>query len=116
MVEGADTADYTGIDIAIFSAGGATSKTLAPKVAAAGAIVVDNSSAWRMGPDVRHSAFITNSTDNDVVLELRQRGHARVEDRVRCWKATGMLNPPFEDYVRNQAWTAITLLASCLLT
>jgi aspartate-semialdehyde dehydrogenase len=42
----------TGIDIALFSAGGATSKALAPKYAAAGAVVIDNSSAWRMDPDV----------------------------------------------------------------
>ena len=51
-VEDADTADLSGIDIAIFSAGGATSKALAPKFAAAGAIVIDNSSAWRMDPEV----------------------------------------------------------------
>jgi aspartate-semialdehyde dehydrogenase len=52
VVEDADTADYTGIDIALFSAGGSTSKVLAPRVAAQGAIVIDNSSAWRMDPDV----------------------------------------------------------------
>ena len=51
-VEDAATADYTGLDIALFSAGGGTSKELAPKVAAQGVIVVDNSSAWRMDPDV----------------------------------------------------------------
>ena len=51
-VEDAATADFSGIDIALFSAGGATSKALAPTVAAAGAVVVDNSSAWRMDPDV----------------------------------------------------------------
>ncbi|MEI2654028.1 MAG: aspartate-semialdehyde dehydrogenase [Microthrixaceae bacterium] len=51
-VEDAATADFAGLDIALFSAGGATSKELAPKVAAAGAIVIDNSSAWRMDPDV----------------------------------------------------------------
>jgi aspartate-semialdehyde dehydrogenase len=51
-VEDAATADYSGLDIALFSAGGATSKELAPKVAAQGPIVVDNSSAWRMVPDV----------------------------------------------------------------
>ena len=51
-VEDAATADYSGLDIALFSAGGATSKELAPKVAAAGVTVVDNSSAWRMDPDV----------------------------------------------------------------
>jgi aspartate-semialdehyde dehydrogenase len=52
VVEDAATADFAGLDIALFSAGGATSKEIAPKVAAAGAIVVDNSSAWRMDPDV----------------------------------------------------------------
>jgi aspartate-semialdehyde dehydrogenase len=51
-VEDAATADYSGLEIALFSAGGATSKELAPKVAAAGVTVVDNSSAWRMDPDV----------------------------------------------------------------
>ncbi len=51
-VEDAATADYTGLDIVIFSAGGSTSKALAPKVAAAGAVVIDNSSAWRMDPEV----------------------------------------------------------------
>ena len=52
VVEDAATADPSGIDIALFSAGGATSKALAPVFAAAGAIVIDNSSAWRMDPDV----------------------------------------------------------------
>jgi aspartate-semialdehyde dehydrogenase len=51
-VEDAATADYRGLDIVLFSAGGATSRELAPTVAAAGATVVDNSSAWRMDPDV----------------------------------------------------------------
>jgi aspartate-semialdehyde dehydrogenase len=51
-IEDAATADPTGLDIALFSAGGATSKELAPKFAAAGVTVIDNSSAWRMDPDV----------------------------------------------------------------
>jgi len=51
-VEDAATADFAGLDIALFSAGGATSKALAPRVAAAGAVVIDNSSAWRRDPDV----------------------------------------------------------------
>ena len=51
-VEDATTADPSGLDIALFSAGGSTSKELAPKFAAAGATVIDNSSAWRMDPDV----------------------------------------------------------------
>src|SRR4051794_13780410 len=51
-VEDAATADFTGLDIVLFSAGKGSSKELAPKVAAAGAVVIDNSSAWRMDPDV----------------------------------------------------------------
>ncbi|MFF2162133.1 aspartate-semialdehyde dehydrogenase [Streptomyces sp. NPDC058175] len=51
-VEDASTADYTGLDIVIFSAGGSTSKALAEKVAAQGGVVIDNSSAWRKDPEV----------------------------------------------------------------
>ena len=51
-VEDAETADYGGLALALFSAGGAASKRLAPRAAEAGGIVVDNSSAWRMDPDV----------------------------------------------------------------
>src|SRR4051794_11157537 len=51
-VEDADTADFSGLDFALFSAGKTASLALAPRVAAAGAIVIDNSSAWRMDPDV----------------------------------------------------------------
>src|ERR1700761_4353443 len=51
-VEDAETADVTGLDIAIFSAGATASRALAPRFAGAGATVVDNSSAWRMDPDV----------------------------------------------------------------
>ncbi|MFB6393662.1 aspartate-semialdehyde dehydrogenase [Polymorphospora lycopeni] len=51
-VEDAETADYGGLDIVLFSAGKGTSKQLAPKVVAAGAVVIDNSSAWRMDPEV----------------------------------------------------------------
>ncbi|MGY1455837.1 aspartate-semialdehyde dehydrogenase [Streptomyces sp. SS8] len=51
-VEDAATADYTGLDVVLFSAGGSTSKALAPKVAAAGPVVIDNSSAWRLDPEV----------------------------------------------------------------
>ncbi|MBK8867277.1 MAG: aspartate-semialdehyde dehydrogenase [Dermatophilaceae bacterium] len=52
VVEDAATADPTGLDIAIFSAGATTSRALAPSFAAAGVTVIDNSSAWRMDPDV----------------------------------------------------------------
>ena len=51
-VEDAALADPTGLDIALFSSGATSSKELAPKFAAAGVTVIDNSSAWRMDPDV----------------------------------------------------------------
>jgi aspartate-semialdehyde dehydrogenase len=51
-VEDASTADYSGLDIVLFSAGKGSSKELAPRVAEAGAVVIDNSSAWRMDPEV----------------------------------------------------------------
>jgi aspartate-semialdehyde dehydrogenase len=51
-VEDAATADASGVDIALFSAGATSSRQLAPRFAAAGALVIDNSSAWRMDPDV----------------------------------------------------------------
>ncbi|MCC6855134.1 MAG: aspartate-semialdehyde dehydrogenase [Microbacteriaceae bacterium] len=52
VVEDAATADPTGLDIAIFSAGATTSKAQAPRFAEAGVLVIDNSSGWRMDPDV----------------------------------------------------------------
>jgi len=51
-VEVAENGAFEGVDIAFFSAGGDASLELAPKAAKAGAIVVDNSSAWRMDPTV----------------------------------------------------------------
>ena len=51
-VEDMATADFDDLDVAIFSAGKGASREYAPKVAAAGATVVDNSSCWRMDPDV----------------------------------------------------------------
>jgi aspartate-semialdehyde dehydrogenase len=51
-VEDAATADYSGLDIVLFSAGKGTARELAPRVAEAGAVVIDNSSAFRMDPQV----------------------------------------------------------------
>src|SRR5678815_5192345 len=51
-VEDAETADPSGLDIALFSAGATMSRVQAPRFAAAGAIVIDNSSAFRKDPDV----------------------------------------------------------------
>lgn len=52
VVEDTETADPTGLDIAIFSAGATLSKAQAPRFAAAGVTVIDNSSGWRMDPEV----------------------------------------------------------------
>src|SRR3954447_26920922 len=51
-VEDAAIADPSGLDIALFSSGATSSRELAPRFAAAGVTVIDNSSAWRMDPDV----------------------------------------------------------------
>jgi aspartate-semialdehyde dehydrogenase len=67
-VEDASTADISDLDIAIFSAGGSTSKALAPKYAAAGVVVVDNSSAWRMDPDVPLVVSEVNPEAIDLAL------------------------------------------------
>ena len=69
VVEDAATADPSGLDIALFSAGGATSRALAPKFAAAGAVVVDNSSAWRMDPDV---PLVVSEVNPAAVREARK--------------------------------------------
>jgi aspartate-semialdehyde dehydrogenase len=68
-VEDAATADPTGLDIAIFSAGGATSKVQAPRFAAAGVTVIDNSSAWRRDPDV---PLIVSEVNPQALGEMRK--------------------------------------------
>ena len=52
IVEDAATADYRNVDIALMSAGKVASRELAPHLAGVGAVVIDNSSAWRMDPEV----------------------------------------------------------------
>ncbi|WP_299446787.1 aspartate-semialdehyde dehydrogenase [uncultured Phycicoccus sp.] len=66
-VEDTATADFSGLDIALFSAGGATSKEWAPRVAEAGAVVIDNSSAWRRDPDVPLVVAEVNPDDLDTI-------------------------------------------------
>ena len=65
VVEDVATADFSGIDIAIFSAGATASREYAPKFAAAGAVVVDNSSAWRKDPEVPLVVSQVNPDDVD---------------------------------------------------
>jgi aspartate-semialdehyde dehydrogenase len=68
-VEDAATADPSGLDIALFSVGSATSKVQASRFAAAGATVVDNSSAWRMDPDV---PLVVSEVNPEAVADARK--------------------------------------------
>ena len=69
IVEDAETADPTGLDVAIFSAGATMSKVQAPRFAAAGVLVVDNSSAWRMDPDV---PLVVSEVNPHAMAEARK--------------------------------------------
>jgi aspartate-semialdehyde dehydrogenase len=68
-VEDAAAADPTGLDIALFSAGASTSRALAPRYAEAGAVVVDNSSAFRMDPDV---PLVVSEVNPEAIREARK--------------------------------------------
>ncbi|GAB2870801.1 aspartate-semialdehyde dehydrogenase [Nocardioides pacificus] len=68
-VEDAATADPSGLDIALFSAGATTSRALAPKFAEAGVTVVDNSSAFRMDPDV---PLVVSEVNPGAIAEARK--------------------------------------------
>lgn len=64
----------------------------------------------------RFQVFITDQTEADLAqLELRHRGHARVENRIRCAKDTGLENFPFHDFRPNQVWLELVLAAQDLL-
>ncbi len=67
VVENAAEADYTGLGIVIFSAGATTSRAIAEKVADQGAIVIDNSSAWRMHPEV---PLVVPEANADALLDI----------------------------------------------
>ena len=70
-VEDAATADPSGLDIALFSAGATTSRALAPVFAAAGVTVVDNSSAFRMDPDV---PLVVSEVNPDAMASVIEAG------------------------------------------
>ena len=68
-VEDAALADPSGLDIALFSAGAAASRELAPKFAATGAMVIDNSSAFRMDPDV---PLVVSEVNPEAIADARK--------------------------------------------
>ena len=63
--------DFTGWDICLMSAGGATSKEWSPKIAAQGCVVIDNSSQWRSDPDV---PLIVPEVNPDAVMGYKKKG------------------------------------------
>jgi aspartate-semialdehyde dehydrogenase len=69
VVEDVETADPTGLDIALFSAGATGSRAQAPRFAAAGVLVIDNSSAWRMDPDV---PLVVSEVNPHAIAEARK--------------------------------------------
>ncbi len=69
VVEDAAAADPHGLDVALFSAGAGTSRALAPAYAAAGVTVVDNSSAWRLDPEV---PLVVSEVNPEAVREARK--------------------------------------------
>jgi aspartate-semialdehyde dehydrogenase len=69
VVEDAETADPTGLDIALFSAGATGSRAQAPRFAAAGVTVIDNSSAWRMDPDV---PLVVSEVNPEAIKDARK--------------------------------------------
>ena len=70
VVEDASEADPHGLDVVLFSAGATTSRALAEKYANAGAMVIDNSSAWRMNPDV--PLIVSEVNPEDVALAKKR--------------------------------------------
>ncbi len=62
---------FDGVEIALFSAGGGTSKRYAPAAAAAGCVVIDNSSAWRMDPDV---PLVVPEVNADAIAQHAKKG------------------------------------------
>jgi aspartate-semialdehyde dehydrogenase len=70
-VKALDQYDFSDVDICLMSAGGAVSKEHSPKIAAQGAVVIDNSSTWRMDPDV---PLIVPEVNADAIAGFRKKG------------------------------------------
>ncbi len=70
-VKALDHYDFSDVDICLMSAGGSVSLEWSPKIAAAGAVVIDNSSAWRMDPDV---PLVVPEVNADALSGFRKKG------------------------------------------
>src|SRR5215207_4669958 len=69
-VKAIDNYDFSDVDICLMSAGGTISKEWSPKIAAKGAVVIDNSSAWRMDPDV---PLVVPEVNADALAGFRKK-------------------------------------------
>jgi len=83
VVEDAATADVSGLDVALFSAGATSSRELAPRFAAAGAMVIDNSSAFRMDPEV---PLIVSEVNPEEI----RNAHKRIIANTNCTTMAAM--------------------------
>ena len=64
----------------------------------------------------RFQVFITDQDDHDIAyLEALHRSHARIEDRIRCGKQTGLRNLPFRDFASDEVWLELVLMATDLM-
>lgn len=107
--EGADVCELTGLDLSRWPAG--TRAICRREEPHAGAQLT-----FTDLDGYRFQVFITDHDDPDIAyLEARHRGHARVEDRIRCAKDTGMRNLPFQSFAANSVWLLLVQTAQDLL-
>jgi len=88
VVEDAETADLSGIDIALFSAGAATSRVQVPRFAEAGAVVIDNSSAFRKDPEI--PLIVSEVNPEDVAKALAVNGGRNIIANPNCTTMAAM--------------------------
>ena len=107
--EGAQVAELTGLDLKTRPSG--TRAIVRREEPHPGAqFTLFDGEGWR------YQVFICDSTDPDIsYLEGRHRGHARVEDRIRCAKDTGLRRLPFPEFENNACWVELVLMAQDLL-
>ncbi len=87
IVEDAETADPSGLDVALFSAGAATSRVQAPRFAAAGAVVIDNSSAFRQDPAI---PLVVSEVNPGAIDSVLAPGAARIIANPNCTTMAAM--------------------------
>ena len=107
--EGAQVAELTGLDLSLWPTG--TRAIVRREEPHPGAqFNLFDPDGWR------YQVFICDSADPDIsYLEARHRGHARVEDRIRCAKDTGLRRLPFPEFENNACWVELVLMAQDLL-